>query len=69
MHVRPQLAVTRLSPIDLMGVSNLANLPLGWADSAGLSQNAVYRRVIPIKQSGNLMQRLAFPPMFPHECP
>src|ERR1700749_879805 len=41
---------------------------LRWLDATGLRQNPLYRRVAPIEQFSNLMNRFAFAPALPHQC-
>jgi hypothetical protein len=43
-------------------------LALRWLDATGLRQYPLYRRVAPIEQFGNLMNRSAFAPALPHQC-
>ena len=42
-------------------------MPLRWLDPACLSQNPLYRRVVPVKRLGDLPERLSLQPTFLHQ--
>src|SRR5262245_46636100 len=69
---RPDRAPRHDGSRDLFPVSQrqcrLRTLSADRTYAAGLGQNAMYRRVKPIKQPGNLVNRVALSPAVPDDC-